>query len=72
MADNLHSLSFGMLCLPETPRYLVKAGKDSKALKSLMTLRRLPADDPQLIAELEEIKGNWEYEKSIGSASYIE
>ncbi|KAI7530104.1 putative transporter, partial [Hortaea werneckii] len=65
-------LSFGMLCLPETPRYLVKAGKDSKALKSLMTLRRLPADDPQLIAELEEIKGNWEYEKSVGSAGYIE
>ncbi|KAI7176780.1 putative transporter [Hortaea werneckii] len=65
-------LSFGMFCLPETPRFLVKAGKDSKALKSLMTLRRLPADDPQLIAELEEIKGNWEYEKSVGSAGYIE
>lgn len=62
----------GLLLLPETPRYLVKAGKDQKALKSLVFLRRLPADNPHVIAELEEIKANYEYEKSLGSASYLD
>ena len=62
----------GLLLLPETPRYLVKVGKDTKALKSLVFLRRLPADNPHVLAELEEIKANYEYEKSLGSASYLE
>ncbi|KAM0720221.1 hypothetical protein Q7P37_004357 [Cladosporium fusiforme] len=62
----------GLFFLPETPRYLVKAGKDEKALRSLVFLRRLPADNPHVIAELEEIKANYEYEKSLGSASYID
>lgn len=65
-------LTGGLLLLPETPRYLVKVGKDSQALKSLVFLRRLPEDDPHVLAELEEIKGNYEYEKSLGSASYVE
>lgn len=65
-------LAGGMFMLPETPRFLIKAGKDSQALKSLTFLRRLPADDPYLLAELEEIKANYEYEKSLGSASYLE
>ena len=62
----------GLLFLPETPRYLVKVGKDTKALKSLVFLRRLSADNPHVLAELEEIKANYEYEKSLGSASYLE
>lgn len=62
----------GLLFLPETPRWLVKAGKDQKAIKSLVFLRRLEADDPHVLAELEEIQANYEYEKSLGSASYIE
>jgi len=65
-------LSGGLLFLPETPRWLVKAGKDQKAVKSLVFLRRLEADDPHVLAELEEIQANYEYEKSLGSASYIE
>jgi MFS family permease len=65
-------LSIGLAFLPETPRYLVKVGKDTKALKSLVFLRRLPADSPHILSELEEIKANYEYEKSLGTASYIE
>ncbi|KAM0707171.1 hypothetical protein Q7P35_006502 [Cladosporium inversicolor] len=65
-------LSIGLAFLPETPRYLVKVGKDAKALKSLVFLRRLPADSPHILAELEEIKANYEYEKSLGTASYAE
>lgn len=61
-----------MLVLPETPRFLIKKGNDAQAVKSLVFLRRLKADDPQLISEFEELKGNWEYEKTIGSSSYIE
>jgi MFS family permease len=65
-------LSIGLAFLPETPRYLVKVGKDTKALKSLVFLRRLPADSPHILSELEEIKANYEYEKSLGTASYVE
>ncbi|KAF2166670.1 hypothetical protein M409DRAFT_66640 [Zasmidium cellare ATCC 36951] len=62
----------GLAFLPETPRYLVKCGKDSKAIQSLTKLRRLPADHPAIRAEFEEIQGNYEYEKSLGSASYLD
>lgn len=65
-------LSGGLVFLPETPRYLIKCGKDSKAIKSLTRLRRLPADHPAIRAEFEEIQGNYEYEKSLGSSSYID
>ncbi|KOS36958.1 hypothetical protein ACN38_g12268 [Penicillium nordicum] len=65
-------LTGGLLVLPETPRFLIKKGNDAQAVKSLVFLRRLKADDPQLISEFEELKGNWEYEKTIGSSSYIE
>ncbi|EMC94000.1 hypothetical protein BAUCODRAFT_36470 [Baudoinia panamericana UAMH 10762] len=65
-------LCFGMLALPETPRYLIKMGRDEKAMKSLKYLRRLPLEHPALISEFEEIHGNWEYENSLGKASYID
>lgn len=61
-----------MFILPETPRFLIKQGKDHKATKSLSFLRRLPADHPSLLGELEEIQGSWEYEKSLGKASYVD
>ena len=64
-------LSIGLVFLPETPRYLIKVGEDKKALKSLVFLRRLPADSPHVLAKLEEIKANYEYEKSLGTASYV-
>lgn len=62
----------GLFFLPETPRFLVKKGKDAQAMRSLVTLRRLPIDHPALISEFEEIQGNWEYERSLGKASYID
>ncbi|KAF2722251.1 general substrate transporter [Polychaeton citri CBS 116435] len=65
-------LTFGMLILPETPRFLIKSGQDDKAYKSLTFLRRLPRDHPAIISEHEEIKGNYAYELSLGSASYVE
>lgn len=65
-------LCTGMFLLPETPRWLVSKGRDAQATRSLVRLRRLPADSPYIIAEIEEIKGNYEYERSLGSASYLE
>jgi MFS family permease len=38
----------------------------------LVFLRRLSPDDPDIVSELAELKSNWEYEQSLGSASYIE
>ncbi|KAN0098412.1 putative glucose transporter rco-3 [Hyaloscypha variabilis] len=61
----------GMLFLPETPRYLIRNGKYDAAARSLSRLRRLRIDHPALIEELAEIKGNHEYELSIGSSSYL-
>ncbi|OGE46667.1 hypothetical protein PENARI_c103G01247 [Penicillium arizonense] len=65
-------LAGGLLFLPETPRFLIKKGDEAEALKSLVFLRRLNPDDPDIISELAELKSNWEYEQSLGSASYIE
>lgn len=65
-------LCCGMFMLPETPRFLIKTDQHDKAAKSLMTLRRLPIDHPALREELAEIEGNWQYEKSLGKASYAD
>jgi MFS transporter, SP family, sugar:H+ symporter len=63
---------FGMLILPETPRYLVKKGKPEKAAKSLSRLRRLDVDHPALIEELGEITAAHEYELTLGKATYAD
>jgi MFS family permease len=65
-------LFFGMLILPETPRFLVKKGRLDKAAKALGKLRRLPPDHPSIQDELGEVRANHEYEMTIGKASYID
>lgn len=62
----------GMLVLPETPRYLVMRDRGDEAARSLGKLRRLPADHPSIMEELNEIKANHEFELSIGTSSYID
>jgi len=56
--------------LPETPRYLIKKGNMEGAAQSLSRLRRLSPDHPEVVAELDEIRANHEYEMSLGKASY--
>ncbi|KAI9806659.1 MAG: hypothetical protein M1825_006116 [Sarcosagium campestre] len=65
-------LVFGMLLLPETPRFCIKQGKHDKAAKALSRLRRLDITHPALIEELAEIEANHNYELSIGKATYID
>ncbi|KAE8384392.1 hypothetical protein BDV23DRAFT_177091 [Aspergillus alliaceus] len=62
----------GVLILPETPRYLIKADKREAATKSLAKLRRLPEDHAAVQSELGEIQANHEHEISLGGSSYID
>lgn len=65
-------LVFGLLLLPETPRYLIKQDNYDKAAISLGKLRRLPPNHPAVLEELNEVQANHHYEMSIGQASYLE
>lgn len=62
----------GMLVLPETPRYLIKMGKNDKAARALSRLRRLDVTHPALVEELAEIEANHNYELSLGKSSYAD
>ncbi|KAL2113952.1 hypothetical protein VUR80DRAFT_1530 [Thermomyces stellatus] len=63
-------LSFGLLILPETPRFLVKRGRNEDAGLSLSRLRRLDITHPALLDELQEIVANHEYELTLGPDTY--
>lgn len=65
-------LFFGMLLLPETPRYLVKRSRHEDAARSLGRIRRLAHDHPAIQTELAEIKANHDFETSLGKASYLD
>lgn len=65
-------LIFGMLLLPETPRFLIRRGQHDKAAASLARIRRLQPDHSSIVEELAEIKANHEFELTLGKASYID
>ncbi|KAL9092423.1 MAG: hypothetical protein Q9159_000931 [Coniocarpon cinnabarinum] len=49
-------LGIGTLFLPFSPRWLVSKGRNAEALKSLIRIRGLPADDKRVQAEFFDIK----------------
>lgn len=53
-----------MLFLPETPRYLVRAGRIEKARASLGFLHGLPTDHAVVLQELHEIESSLELERA--------
>ncbi|KAF4592161.1 regulator of conidiation [Ophiocordyceps camponoti-floridani] len=63
-------LTAGLVFLPETPRFLVKSGRDSDAGLSLSRLRRLDMTHPALADELAEMTANHRYELSLGPDTY--
>lgn len=62
----------GMLVLPDTPRYMIKEGNLQGATKALARIRRLEESHPAVIEELAEIQASYEYELSLGKASYLD
>ncbi|KAK3386327.1 hypothetical protein B0T20DRAFT_491635 [Sordaria brevicollis] len=62
-------LIIGMHFLPETPRYLIKRGDMNGAARSLARIRRQQPNSTAIMTELDEIRANYQYEMSLGSAS---
>jgi MFS transporter, SP family, sugar:H+ symporter len=62
-------LFFGLLVLPETPRYLIKKNNVQRAALSLSLLRRLPVEHEAIIAELAEVQATYNIERTIGQGS---
>ncbi|EKM81722.1 hypothetical protein AGABI1DRAFT_90109 [Agaricus bisporus var. burnettii JB137-S8] len=65
-------LAGGMLFLPESPRWFIMRGRDAEAAKSLGRLTGFSSSDPELLADLDEIKTNLEAEKELSSNSYMD
>lgn len=65
-------LAFGLFFLPDSPRWYVKEGRLDDARKSLSTLRGQPTDSDYISDELQEIVANYEYELTIGQASWLD
>ena len=65
-------LSVGMLYLPESPRWLVKTGRDAQAAASLARLTSLSKDDPEVESELADIRAALKEEQDRGEGSYAD
>ncbi|KAH7174833.1 general substrate transporter [Fusarium flagelliforme] len=63
-------LAAGIAMLPETPRFLVKKGRNDDAGISLSRFRRLDITHPALQNELQEIIANHQYELTLGHDTY--
>jgi len=65
-------LAGGMFFLPESPRYLIKRGRDADAAKAMSRLTGASPSDPALEADLDEIRLNLKQEEEIGQSSYMD
>lgn len=62
----------GMFMLPESPRWLMKKGRDDQAALALARLTSTDATDPAIDAELDLIRQNLEAELAMGESSYAD
>jgi sugar porter (SP) family MFS transporter len=65
-------LAVGMSFLPESPRYLIKRGREEQAKRALARLISVSPDDPQVELELGEIRANLRAEEELGESSYLD
>jgi hypothetical protein len=56
-----------MLFQPESPRWLLKSSRDEQAIKNLVRIRKLPADDPYILWEVETVKEQLQREYNQGA-----
>ncbi|KAH0607313.1 uncharacterized protein H6S33_003301 [Morchella sextelata] len=52
---------------PESPRWLIKAGKTELAIKNLCTIRGLPADHQYIVWEVDTVNQQIEHENALGA-----
>ncbi|TFK51652.1 general substrate transporter [Heliocybe sulcata] len=65
-------LSVGMTFLPESPRWLIKRGRDADAAKAMSRLTSLDINDPEVETELADIRENLRAEEALGEHSYAD
>jgi len=65
-------LALGMFFLPESPRYLIKRGREDQAARALARLISASPEDPEVAVELNEIRANLRAEEELGEAGYAD
>ena len=65
-------LAAGMVFLPESPRWLIKNGKDEAAARALGRLTSLSPSDPEVEIELNDIRAALAEEQKLGESSYAD
>ncbi|BGP57103.1 hypothetical protein JCM8202_000545 [Rhodotorula sphaerocarpa] len=65
-------LGFGLILLPESPRWLVVRGNEAKAGRALARVSRLPVESAWVSDELANIVASINHEKSGGTISWPE
>ncbi|GAA5837734.1 hypothetical protein JCM3766R1_000568 [Sporobolomyces carnicolor] len=65
-------LAAGLAFLPESPRYLIGAGKDEQAQVALARILGVDVDSPQVAEEYAEIAAQIHHTRSLGSTTYLD
>ncbi|POY74762.1 hypothetical protein BMF94_2238 [Rhodotorula taiwanensis] len=65
-------LASGLACLPESPRYLIAAGKDEAAQRALSRILAAPPDSDVVAEQYAEIAAAVHHVRSLGSTSYLD
>ena len=65
-------LASGMTLLPESPRWLIKKGRNEDAARALSRLVSLPPEHPEVQEELDEIRASFQHEQELGESSYLD
>ncbi|GAA5979624.1 hypothetical protein JCM11641_007891 [Rhodosporidiobolus odoratus] len=65
-------LASGLAMLPESPRYLIAAGKDEQAQRALSRILGCPPDSEPVAEQYAEIAASVHHVRSLGSQTYID